>query len=412
MSRIISENYSINQIINLIFIYYTKKLHFKMLPPTQKALILTQIGSPLHVATTHPTPVLTSGSAIIQVLCAGLLSYSKDIYNGARKYTLPTPSIPGSGAIGRVVAVGNDATSLQMGDLVLCDIYLTGRDDRNVGALLGVHDGHSAAAKRMVHGEWRDSTYAEYVKLPLENCFKLNEEKLLASSLPAPDGGVGGLGYSVEELLHITSFAVPYGGLRDVGLDVCETVLIAPATGMFGSAAVKVALAMGANVIAMGRNAAALQQLKTDHPNSKESGGSRLETVLITNDIQTDTAAIARFGMPVDVYFDISPPSASESTHFRSGILSVRHGGRVSLMGGIKGDVAVPLGYVMHANMTIKGKWMYERDDVLKLIKLVEGGRLRVDGGSVKKYALEQWEEAFEAAASEAGPGRLVALVP
>lgn len=390
-----------------------------MLPQTHKALVLTQIGSPLHVSPSHPTPVLTPGSAIIKVLCAGLLSYSKDIYNGTRKYTLPTPSIPGSGAIGRVVALGNDATSLQMGDLVLCDIYLRGRDNRDVGALLGVHDGHSAAAKRMVHREWRDSTYAEYVKLPLENCFRLDEEKLLGlPSSPAPPygGGTGGLRYSVEELLHITSFAVPYGGLRDVGLDVCETVLIAPATGMFGSAAVKVALAMGANVIAMGRNASALEQLKSNHlvdTTCKESGGGgRLETVLITNNIQTDTATIASFGLPVDVYFDISPPSASESTHLRSGILSVRHGGRVSLMGGIKGDVAVPLGYVMHANMTIKGKWMYERDDVLRLIKLVENGRLRVDGGSVKKYALEQWEEAFEIAANEAGPGRLVALVP
>lgn len=384
-----------------------------MLPPTHKALILTQIGEPLHVATSHPTPQLVPGSAIVQVLCAGILSYSKDIYNGARKYTLPTPSIPGSGAVGRVVAVGNDATSLQTGDLVLCDIYLRGRDDKDVGALMGVHDGRSAAAKRMVHAEWRDSTYAEYVKLPLENCLKLDEQKLLGScSSAGPDGG---LGYSVEELLHVTSFAVPYGGLRDVGLDVCETVLIAPATGMFGSAAVKVALAMGANVIAMGRNASALKQLKSDHLNNskKESGAcGRLETVLITNDVQTDTAAIASFGLPIDVYFDISPPAASESTHLRSGILSVRHGGRVSLMGGIRGDVAVPLGYVMHANMTIKGKWMYEREDILKLIRLVESGRLRVDDGNVKKYALEQWEEAFEMAASEAGPGRLVALVP
>jgi threonine dehydrogenase-like Zn-dependent dehydrogenase len=378
-----------------------------MLPHTHKALILTKIGSPLQLSHTHPTPVLVPGSAVIKILCAGLLSYSRDIYNGSRKYTLPTPSIPGSGAIGRVVAVGNDATTLRAGDLVLCDIYLRGRDDRDVGALMGVHDGHSVAARRMVHGEWRDSTYAEYVKLPLENCFRLDEEKLLG---PPSSGG-----YSVEELLHITSFAVPYGGLRDVGLDVCETVLIAPATGMFGSAAVKVALAMGANVIAMGRNSEALEQLKSDHHNNSAgsgNGGGRLETVLITNNIQTETAAIASFGLPIDVYFDISPPSASESTHLRSGILSVRHGGRVSLMGGIKGDVSVPLGYVMHANMTIKGKWMYEREDIMRLIRMVEMGRLRVDGGSVKKYALEQWEEAFEVAAREAGPGKMVALVP
>ncbi|EED16364.1 conserved hypothetical protein [Talaromyces stipitatus ATCC 10500] len=288
--------------------------------------------------------------------------------------------------IGRIVAVGGDAVSLREGDLVLCDIYLRGRDDRDVGALLGVHDGHTEGAKRMVHGEWRDSTYAEYVKLLLENCFKLDEQKLLS---PVSSDGIvpgGGMGYSVEELLHITSFAVPYG-LRDVGLDVCEAVLIAPATG--------ICPCNGRKCDCHGPEWRSFEALKVSHPNG---GNGHLETVLITNDIQQETAAIASFGMPVDVYFDISPPMAAESTHLRSGLLSVRHGDRVSLMGGIKGDVAIPLGYVMHGNMTIKGKWMYEREDVLKLIKMVESGRLRLDGGSssVKRYGLEQWEEAFE----------------
>lgn len=385
-----------------------------MIPPTQRALILTQIGNPLRLTIDHPTPQVSPGSAIVKVLCTSLLAYSRDIYNGARKYTLPTPSIPGGAAVGRVVAVGEDATALQAGDLVLCDIYIRGRDNRSVGSLVGVHDGHTLAAKKMIHECWRDGTFAEYVKLPLENVFKLNEHRLLGSNAE-----VGELGYSVEELLHMGSFMVPYSGLRDIGLEVAETVLIAPATGVFGSAAVGIALAMGANVIAMGRNNEALQELKRLHggdsvkSTARHSGG-RLETVRITNDIQQETEAIDSLRMPVDVYFDISPPTASQSTHLRSAILSVRHGGRISLMGGIEGDIPIPLALVMHRNMTIKGRWMYEREDVLRLIRMVESGRLSLASsrGSVKKFGLEQWEEAMEVAAKEAGPSRLIVLIP
>lgn len=90
---------------------------------------------------------------------------------------------------------------------------------------------------------------------------------------------------------------------------------------------------------------------------------------------------------------DVFAASAAESTHLRREILSARHGGRVSLMGGIKGGVALPLAHVMHANITINGKWTYERDDMLKLNKLVESRRSRVDGGSAKKYVLKQWRK-------------------
>ena len=61
-----------------------------------------------------------------------------------------------------------------------------------------------------MRGEWRDSTYAEYAKVPLENCEAPDEGRLL--------GGFdeGGLGYSVEALAYISTLLVPYGGLRYV----------------------------------------------------------------------------------------------------------------------------------------------------------------------------------------------------
>jgi NADPH:quinone reductase-like Zn-dependent oxidoreductase len=93
-----------------------------------------------------------------------------------------------------------------------------------------------------MHGEWRDWTYAEYAKVPLENCFPLDEARLLGSV------ETGGLGYSLENLTQIPRLLVPHGGLADIKLQAGETIIIAPATGMFGGRAVEVALAMGAKV--------------------------------------------------------------------------------------------------------------------------------------------------------------------
>lgn len=37
------------------------------------------------------------------------------------------------------------------------------------------------------------------------------------------------------------------------------------------------------------------------------------------------------------------------------------HGGKVSLMGGIRDDVPIPHSVVMHSDLTLKGKWIFER---------------------------------------------------
>jgi hypothetical protein len=48
------------------------------------------------------------------------------------------------------------------------DIYLRGRDDPTHASLSGVHEEHAERSSRLMRGEWRDSTYAEYAKMPLE----------------------------------------------------------------------------------------------------------------------------------------------------------------------------------------------------------------------------------------------------
>ena len=171
----------------------------------------------------------------------------------------------------------------------------------------------------------------------------LDEKRLLS---PLPEGG---LGYEVEELAYVSGLLVPFGGLKDIGLQAGETVIVSPATGGFGGAAVLVALAMGARVIAMGRDRAKLEKLR------EKVGGGRVEVVPMTGDVEADAKSLKTWG-EVDAFFDISPPEAAKSTHMKSGILALRKGGRVSLMGGIREDVGVPHGRIMHWNLTLKGK--------------------------------------------------------
>lgn len=217
------------------------------------------------------------------------------------------------------------------------------------------------------------------------------------------------MGYDIGSLAYIFTLLVPYSGLRDINLTAGETIVVAPATGTYGGAAVLVALAMGARVIVMGRNLDALNRI------AARSHEGRIEVVQVTGDVQADADALRRFD-PIDACFEISPAAAAKSTHLKSSILALRHGGRVSLMGGILEDVPLPLNVIKLKNLQLKGRWMYTRDDVKEMIKMVETGVLKLGESAglrvVGKFALDDWDEAFTVAADQAGPGLSTLIAP
>ena len=82
-------------------------------------------------------------------------------------------------------------------------------------------------------------------------------------------------------------------------------------------------------------------------------------------------------------------------------------------MGGIRGDVVIPHSRIMHLDLTLKGKWMYSREDVGGLIKMVEAGVLRLDKEKVSgKFTLDEWEVAFQKAKEFSGSGLSSVIVP
>ncbi|KAI1374583.1 NAD(P)-binding protein [Hypoxylon crocopeplum] len=368
------------------------------LPETYTGLLFHSPSSPPTLAAL-PTPIPTAGTVIVKPLYSIIVQYANQIFTNGnpRGYKYPLPLVPGGACIARVAAVPQDATSLKPGQLVYVEVTVRARDDPNVKILRGFHEGYTEGTRRLM-AEWRNGCWAMLSTAPMESVHALDEDIL-----------VGQLGYKLEELGSLSQLVVPYGGLADVGLKPGETVLIAPATGSFSSAAVHVALSMGARVIAMGRNETALAELK------KLADPGRVETVKISGDVQEDINAIAKFG-PLDVYFDISPRPASKSSHIRAGIMSLRPGGRVSLMGGIPGDIELPYWHVSYNGITIKGGFMNTSQQAKDLIKILERGILKIGiraGMEVAgKFRLEDWEEALNAAAAKGGPGKSVYFIP
>lgn len=370
---------------------------FSPLPATMKALVCSEAGQALTLQTI-PVPQPTPGSVIVKVLVAAVDSSLPIILSG-RVFTFPKNLVPGGRFIGRVAAAGPDTTTLTEGQLVMVEPFVRARDNPNVQILWGSFDGPTPESKKFTKDNWAHAGYAEYCRTPLENAHPLNE-KLLCGSVEE-----GGLGYKIEDLLALSKHLVAYGGLRGINLQPGETVIVSPATGMFSGAAVQVAVAMGAKVIAFSRNKKVMDDIAARLP------AGRVKVVVNTGDADKDTAALKAFG-PVDAYLDISPFPAAKSNHVRSAIMALKQYGRVSLMGVLPSDIAVPYTYAMYNNLTIRGQYMYEREDVGSLIKIAEAGVLPLgEKGGVEvigRFKLEQSEEAVGLAVAHPENGTAV----
>src|SRR6201996_4984274 len=133
-----------------------------------KAAVLNAFGSPLEIQTL-PDPVLGTGEVIVDIVATGVTSYAAEVFSGARKYTLELPVVPGPGGIGRVRAVGPDATRLAIGDWVFCDPTVRSRDGGLAPdiTLQGWSARGPGGLKLQQH--FRHGSYAEKMMLPTEN---------------------------------------------------------------------------------------------------------------------------------------------------------------------------------------------------------------------------------------------------
>jgi alcohol dehydrogenase len=357
-----------------------------------RAAVLTAFGEPLAIQTL-PDPVLGTGEVIVDVVAAGVTGYAANVFNGSRNYALELPVAPGPGGIARVRATGPDATRLRLGEWVYCDPTVRSRDDAaNPDTILQGWTARTPAALPL-HRFYHHGSFAEQMLVPTENVTPIGD-------IDAADAG---------RWTALGRLLVPYGGLLAGDLRAGETVVVNGATGGFGGAGVAVALAMGAGaVVAAGRNRQALDDLVRRF-------GPRVRPVQMTGVESDDRRRIGEAaGGPIDVVLDFLPREASAS-QVLAAVLAVRPGGRVVLMGGLRGaegDLALNYNWLMHNDVTVRGKWMYPRDAIPRMVRMIRAGLIGLAQFDLAEFGLDEANEAVAYAAANAGPRQLTVLRP
>jgi alcohol dehydrogenase len=341
-----------------------------------KAWKVDQLGGAFEYVDA-PMPTTRPGSVLVRVEAQSLMSYLKPYVEGKLSaYRAPHDFIPGGNAIGIIEEVGRDVWHLKKGQRVVFSSHLTSRENVSEPGQILIGITSPGGVGDALQESWKDGTLAEYVLVPAETLTPLN----------------GLERFDPKELVPITRCIVPYGGLLRGRLAAGETVAINGATGAYGSAAVFVALAMGAaRVVIMGRKEEALQTLA-------RKAGERVVPVPLRGDIVADTAAVRKAAAGgVHLAFDmVGGTSDANSTLAALGAL--QRAGRLVLMG--SSSVPIPINYlqVMLNSLEIIGNFMYPKTAYVGLLELVRSGQLDLSIFQRRIFPLAQLPQAMDQA--------------
>jgi alcohol dehydrogenase len=338
------------------------------------------------------TPSPEPDGVLVRIEAGMVLSYTGKVLAGSVPYSLPPmPFVPGTNAIGRVIAVGSNVTHVGSGDRVFLSPHLRGDvpDAEPPQILIGLTATTMTPAALALQTRWRDGVFAEIAHWPAACVTPLTG----LDDMPA------------EHLIGLAKLIVPFGGLQRSGLRGGDTIIINGATGYFGSGAVMLAVAMGAGrVVAVGRKQAALESLR-------DAFGPRVIPAVASGDAVKDLAAIRHAaGGGADVALDLLGSARSTSTTLSS-LRALKRGGRLVLMG--SADVPLELSFrdMLANDWEVVGQFMYDRTAPGQLAALAATGLLDLGKIVVTTFKLADFRQAIEAAALMQGLD-LTAVMP
>jgi alcohol dehydrogenase len=354
-----------------------------------KAWQLDRLGGELrfnNVRTPEPRP----GSVLVRIEASALMSYLKAYVEGRLPVYNPPPGpfTIGTNGVGVVEAVGRDVWHLKPGQRVVLSSHFIAPENVEDPAqvLIGLTSSADAAP---VLADWPDGTLAEYALMPAEAV--------------TPAEGLDKL--DATDLVTIGRCIIPFGGLLRGRLAAGETLVVNGATGAYGTAAVLVAVAMGAaRVIAAGRNKEALEAVV-------RAGGPRVAAVKLAGNAQKDAGLLreATGGGPHMAFDMVGQARDPNST--LSALHSLRRGGRLVLMGSMTTDLPLPYTAVMLNSWEILGQFMYPASAYRRLLDLLRSGLLDISPIRPRVYPLASLPEAMEAA-STAGNLECIVMQP
>ncbi len=318
-----------------------------------------------------PDPAPGPGTVVVRVEAAFLPTYFAALVAGAFPVTPARPFTTGQCAIGVVESVGDGVSGALVGRQVYCDLYLEspGVDVPRDYGFIGCF-GPEPDARRMLD-RWPDGSFAQKVLLPRE-CV-----------VPVP----ADIGVAPAVLCRLGWLGTACAGLERGGFVPGARVAIGGASGVLGTSAVLVALAMGAGeVAACGRRPHIIETLTGLDPRVTAGDGDD------------------RF----DVVLECSGGPDTARTEALIGRL--RRGGTAVIVGELEAPLSVDSGPLMAAELAVRGSFWFERDVPRRLLALAATGTLDLSGIEAEVFPLERINEALARSVEASGGLRHVAL--
>lgn len=289
-------------------------------------------------------PQLDGAAQAIVKLSAAALNHI-DIWNrlGVTGVRIAMPHILGADGAGVVVDVSQGVEHVRVGDRVClypptgcghCEFCLTDRD--------------FMCFRLRVLGERLEGTYAQYVKLPAQNCF------------PIPTG------YSFEEaaafpLVFITLWRMLITNAR---LEAGETILILGIGGGVASASLRVAKKIAARVIVTSGSNEKLERARDLGADYGINHGSKD----FVQEVQTLTA-----GRGVDVVFD-----SIGGEFWRKSLASLARGGRLVTCGATTGGEPLDdIALICAKELKIYGSTLGSREEFHQVIDFLNTAQIK-----------------------------------
>lgn len=291
-----------------------------------------------------PEPKISAPTDVIVKLKNAALNHV-DIWNrmGEAAIPIPIPHILGADGAGVVVEVGAEVQRVKPGDAVClytftgcgqCEFCLTGRDFMCL---------HVVALGQRLEG-----TYAEYVKLPGENCF------------PVP----AGLSFAEAAAFPLVFITVWRMLITNAKLTPGETVLILGIGGGVAGAALQIAKRIGVRVIVTSGSDEKLAEAR--HHGADHGINYR------TNDFAKEALALTG-GRGVDVALDCV---AGES--WQKSLTALARGGRLVTCGATAGGLAdTDLSLIFTKQLQIFGSTLGSREEFRQVIQFINATQIK-----------------------------------
>jgi threonine 3-dehydrogenase len=328
---------------------------------TMKALRKMQAGRGLSMETA-PVPAIGAADVLVRVKTASICGTDLHIYGWDRwsQGRIKPPLTLGHEFCGVVERVGEDVTAVKVGDFVSAEMHV------NCGHCHQCRLGEAHICQNLrIIGIDQDGAFAEFVKIPASNIWKLDP------AIPEHYGAIlDPLGNAVHTVL-----AGPIAG---------QTVLVT-GCGPIGLMSIAVAKACGSSTV-----------FATETNENRRAMAKKMGADVVLNPAAED--AVGRIlaetnGTGVDALLEMS----GNPTAIQQGFKALRAGGRASLLGIPTENVPLDLvNDVIFKGATVQGIYgrrMYET--WVQMTALLKAGRLNLEPLFGEREPLEKFEDAF-----------------